>query len=441
MIIHPLPHRSSVARVPLAVMDSAGTVDGNLGGICFADSPQPLIRLARRYGGTATLIKGRGATRWLRFEIGKTTYIPGIPSPKLFEVLALEEFAAKRGVEMAGFPKVAFNLFRSTLPGYCEVAMGATMPREKFPPGARIHARPGVYTDAISLDIRAAYLWSTGTLRIPSLYSSSSARLSEVLECPGAFALARVKLRKDVPYGPTPCFSDEGTTAYPTRKSKYSDPILLSRDDLELAVTMGDVRLEKTWTGKRIVSPFTGFFYLAKDLREECGEVGKQVANTLWGTFSTGTQLSLVRFEPGERRYKIRQLPAREPLCFPVAATVLSRVRAKVYSEAVGTNTIHVHTDGVILTGSFDHLPLGIEPGEWRIVGRYPSIEVLAPGWYRYVNGDGVEKIKAAGRIPSSDEATRRIFNHRRKEWLQSSAVLLAGTALPSIHRADTDTV
>jgi hypothetical protein len=355
--------------------------------------------------------------------------------------MALEEFAAERGVEMAGFPKVAFNLFRSTLPGYCEIAMGATMPRHKFPPGARLHARPGVYTDAVSLDIRGAYLWSTGTLRIPTMYSSNSARLSEILDCPGSFALVRVKLRKDVPYGPVPCFSDEGVTAYPTRKSKYSDPVLLSGEDLKLAVMMGDVRVEKAWTGKRFVSPFTAFYYLAKDLRSECGEVGKQVANTLWGVFSTGTQLSMVRFEPGERRYKVRQLPAREPLCFPVAATVLSRVRAKVYSESVGENTIHVHTDGVIITGSVEHLPLGTEPGEWRIVGRYPSVEILAPGWYRYVNGDGVEKIKAAGRAPASDEATRRIFNHRRKEWLQSRAVLLAGTELRTIRRADTDTV
>jgi hypothetical protein len=97
MIVHPLPYRRNVGRIPLATMDSAGTVDGSLGGICFADSPQPLLRLARRRGGTATMLRGRGSTRWLRFQIGGTTYIPGTPNPSLEEVRALESFAAGHG--------------------------------------------------------------------------------------------------------------------------------------------------------------------------------------------------------------------------------------------------------------------------------------------------------------------------------------------------------
>ena len=442
MIVHPLPYRSSVPRIPLGTMGSAGTIDGELGGIVFADSPQPLLRMARRYGGTATMIRGRGATRWLRFQINGTTYYPGIPNPSLAEVESLAEFAASHGVEMSSLPRLAFNLFRATLPGYMEIAMGASMPRELFPPGARLHARPGVYSDAVSLDIRAAYLWGIGTLRIPVMYSSSKARLSEVLDCPGSFALARVRLRKEVPYGPVPCFSDNGTTAYPTRREGYTRPVLLSADDLRLAAIMGDVRLEKTWTGTRFVSPFTAFYHLAKEMRLECGDIGKQVANTLWGTFSAGASVCIVEFSQGQNRAKIRKLPAREPLCFPVAATVLSRLRAKVYQEVIGENVVHVHTDGVITVGSITHIPLGSEPGAWRIAGRYPTIEVLSPGWYRYVNTEGVEKIKAAGRMPANDEMTRRVFNHRRGEWLQSSkGVAVGGTELPSIHRVDTGTV
>jgi hypothetical protein len=163
MIIHPLPHRNTVSRIPLSVMDSAGNVEGRLGGICFADSPQPLLRIARRLGGTATIINGRGSTRWLRFEIGGTVYIPGTTNPSLSEVMALEEFAAKRGVEMAGLPKVAFNLFRSTIPGYCEVASGSPMPRGKFPPGAsKVALKSGQHSNGVpppSLDSmgRTAY--------------------------------------------------------------------------------------------------------------------------------------------------------------------------------------------------------------------------------------------------------------------------------------------
>ena len=423
-------------------MDNAGTVDGNLGGICFADSPQPVLRLARRYGGTATMIRGRGSTRWLRFDVGKTTFIPGVANPQLSEVLALEEFAAKRGVQMSSFPRIAFNLFRATLPGYMEIAVGATMPRDQFPPGARLHARPGVYVDAVSLDLRAAYLWGIGTLRIPAVYSTDRARLSEIVDCPGAFALVRVKLKREVPYGPVPCFSDAGTTAFPTRRERYTAPVLLSSEDLRLAVMMGDVRVEKAWTGNRFVSPFTSFYHLATELREECGDVGKQVANTLWGVFSTGSAISMVTFRPEDKRYKIRRLPPREPLCFPVAASVLARVRSKVYAEAVGENTVHVHTDGIIATGNVAHISLGSDPGDWRMVGRYPEVEILAPGWYRYVNSEGEERYKVAGRAPGNSEATRRAFNHRRKEWLEPQhGVRLGGTELPSIHRADTGTV
>lgn len=442
MIVHPLPYRSNVPRIPLGVMDSAGTVEGELGGIVFADSPQPLLRMIRIHGGTATMIRGRGATRWLRFSINGTEYYPGIPGPSLSEIHSLENFAAERGVEMSSFPRMAFNLFRASLPGYTEIAMGANMPRALFPPGARLHARPGLYSDAVSIDVRAAYLWGIGTLRIPVMYSSSKARLSEILDCPGGFALASVRLRKEVPYGPVPCFSDNGTTAYPTRREGYTAPALLSSEDLKLASMMGDVRVEKSWTGTRFSSPFTSFYHLAKEMRAECGDAGKQVANTLWGVFSAGASVCLVEFKRGENRAKIRKLPSRDPLCFPVAATVLSRLRAKVYYEAVGENAIHVHTDGVIAVGSVSHIPFGDEPGSWRIVGRYPTIEVLSPGWYRYVNSEGVEKIKAAGRAPANDEQTRRVFNHRRGEWLQQSrGAVVGGTELPSIRRVDTGTV
>jgi hypothetical protein len=316
------------------------------------------------------------------------------------------------------------------------------MPRGKFPPGARLHAKPGVYDDAVSLDIRAAYLWGIGTLRIPSLYSTSRVRLSEILECPGAFAVVTFKLRREVLYGPIPCFSNEGVTAFPTRKEGYSDPVLLSSEELRLAAEMGDIRVRKSWTGTKLVSPFSSFYHLAQELREECGEVGKQVANTLWGTFSTGARLSMVTFKVGESRYKITPLPSRQPLCFPVAATVLSRVRAKVYADAISSHTIHVHTDGIIATGGISHMPLGDNPGDWRIVGRYPTVEVLAPGWYRYVDSSGVEKIKAAGRT-GSDESTRRVFKHRRESWLQPqlNGVRAMGTELPSIRRVDTGTV
>lgn len=442
MIVHPLPYRSNTPRIPLGVMKTSGELHGDLGGIVFADSAQPLIRLARARGGTATIIRGRGATRWLKFTIEGTVYYPGIPNPSLSEIHALENFAADRGVEMSSFPRVAFNLFRSTLPGFSHIAMGDTMPRGMFPPGARLHARPGVYTDAVSVDLRAAYLWAIGTLRIPVMYSRGKARLSEIVECPGGFALASVRLRKEVPYGPVPCFSDNGTTAYPTRRERYTPPALLSSEDLKLASMMGDVRIESAWTGKRFTSPFTSFYHLAKELRSECGDSGKQVANTLWGIFSAGASVSLVEFRKGENRARIRKMPARDPLCFPVAATVLSRIRAKVYYEAIGENTVHVHTDGVIATGSVSHLPLGEDPGSWRIVGRYPEIEVLSPGWYRYVNAEGVEKIKAAGRMPANDEMTRRVFNHRRGEWLQQSrGAVVGGMVLPSLRRVDTDTV
>lgn len=426
MIISPLPYRKHVRRTPLGVMSASGRIEGETGGIVFCDSAQPLLRMARSRGGIGVMIRGRTSTRWLRFEIDGTTYYPGIPSPRLGEVLALSDFARERGVRMSSLPSMASSMYRSTLGGYMHVADAwESMPWRTFPPGARLHARPGVYDSAVSVDLRSAYLWATSTLQIPKEYVECRAKLGEILETPGSFAIASVKLRKDVPYGPVPCISSEGTTTFPTRRERYESEVLLSGEDLRIAAMMGDVRIRRAWVGVRMVSPFTSFMGLAIEMREAAGDLGKQTANTLWGTFAAGAQTAVVEFVPGRKRNRIRNMAARTPLCFPIAATVLARIRAKVYLEAVGESAVHVHTDGVISAGSMNHLQYGNRPGEWRVVGNYRSVEILAPGWYAYTTESGESKVKAAGR--SGGEATRRAFAHRRETWLSETSSLSAG--------------
>jgi hypothetical protein len=416
-------------------MDSKGTIHGGRQ-VVYTDSPRLLIRMAREYGGKAWFSKGNAQTRWLRFEIAGTTYYPGAENVTLESVKQLEEFAARRNVKLGALPSVAFNLFRTTLPRTIEVAgRGETIP-QKYPRGARLHAAPGLYRDCVSFDIRAAYLWSIGTLRFPVAYCTPSrVKLSELALLPGSFARARVSFkRRDVPFGILPALRKDGSTAW---VNKGGHTLILTGEDLTIAHLCGaHIRIDRAWVGVSFVSPFERFYELGKEMRQSCGTLGKQVANMLWGVFwAGGADVWEAKFEPGARRFTTRQLNSREPLSFPIGASVLSRIRSKVFMEGVSRSTVHVHTDGVISTAP-PLVSYGDEPGDWRLVGTLDECEVLAPGWYRYRVG-ATEKFKLAGRV-ATEEKARRIFHHRRGEYERQEKTYGSAEAWADFHKLRT---
>lgn len=434
MILSPLPSRN-LKRPPLGVMDSRGRIAGHSRGLVFADSPAILLRMVREYGGKGWYSRGNASVRWLRFEIAGTTYYPGVESPTLESLEALEEFAAARNVGIGALPSVAFNLFRSTLSASVEVASRGEVIPQRYPRGPRLHAAPGVYGECHSYDIRAAYLWSIGTLRIPVAYClPTRMRIEEIVKLPGSFVKARICFdrRSDIPFGILPALKHGGQTAWVNRGSHT---LILTGDDLVIASLCGArIRIDRAWVGVSFTSPFERFMELACSMRENCGGLGKQVANMLWGVFwAGGADVYEARFEKGARRFTTHRMQSREPLSFPIGATVLSRIRSRVFMEGVSRSAIHVHTDGVISTQP-PLVSLGNEPGDWRMVGRYDECEVLAPGWYRYRVGE-TERYKLAGRV-ATEERARRIFHHRREAWLVPE-----GELRRSIHNDNMGTV
>jgi len=412
-------------------MDARGRVEGGRD-IVYTESPALLLRMAMEFGGKAWFSRGNASTRWLKFDIAGTTYYPGAEGVTLESVEALSEFAARRNVRLGALPGVAFNLFRSTLSGSVEVASRGDAIPQRYPRGPRLHAAPGVYRDCVSYDLRAAYLWSIGTLKMPVAYClPTRMNLAELVSLPGSFALARVSFnRKDIPFGILPSLTKQGTTAW---VNKGSHTLILTGDDLAIAHLCGAaIRIDKAWVGVSFVSPFESFYELAIEMRSTCGALGKQVANMLWGVFwAGGANVWEATFHKGSRKFTTRQMQSREPLSFPIGATVLARIRSKVFMEGVSKSSVHVHTDGVIATKP-PLLSYGNEPGDWRLVGNLNECEVLAPGWYRYREGDK-ETYKLAGRVASRD-AARRIFHHRREIWKQSESRKF-------IHPANMDTV
>jgi hypothetical protein len=413
LILSPLPSKK-LERSDAGCMDSRGRIEGGRK-VVYTDSPAILLRMAREYGGKAWFSRGNATTRWLRFEIAGTVYYPGAENVTLESVVALEEFASRRNVGLGALPAVAFNLFRTTIGTSVEVASrGDTIP-QKYPRGARLHAAPGLYQNCTSFDIRAAYLWSIGTMKLPVAYCTPTRMsIGELVSLPGSFARARVSFtRKDIPFGILPALRHDGSTSWVNRGGHT---LILTGDDLMIAHLCGaHIRIDRAWVGVSFVSPFERFYELGKEMRQSCGPLGKQVANMLWGVFwAGGADVWEANFEGGARRFTTRKLHRREPLSFPVGATVLSRIRSKVFMEGVSRSTIHVHTDGVISTKP-PMVSYGSEPGDWRLVGTMDECEVLAPGWYRYRMGEN-ERYKLAGRV-ATQGAAKRIFHHRRPEW------------------------
>jgi hypothetical protein len=217
---------------------------------------------------------------------------------------------------------------------------------------------------------------------------------------------------------------EEGTTVFPTLRGQWSNPVILSGYDLAVAMACNiQVRVLRGWVADCVSTPFSAFMHLAFSLRaSDFPGIAKQAGNTLYGTFGASSNLAMVTFAPGKRG-KIRNLPPREALSLPISCSVLSRMRSRLYLEAVGNATIHAHTDGIMVphANAPYHLLSGEGLGKWRIANRFSKVEILTPSWYRTISDYG-ESFKMAGHVDIDHERARRLFGHYRERMLENGS-------------------
>jgi hypothetical protein len=346
--------------------------------------------------------------------------LPGITTDDIEEIIGWRDYCYEIGISARSIQSMAFYLMRQSLAGYFKVSRGRELPWHRFPTGARMQARSGIYENVIQSDIRAAYLWGIGRLTPASVFSQSGRRLhpETIAETPGAFALVKYRYPFTASWGSVPDFSDNGTTIFPEIKSDWGDPILLSSSDIYCGLAAGArFRILKSWLPAYApTEPFSSFMHEVYKLREKFPNIAKQAGNTLWGSFCASSELSLVRFNAGTGHHKATKIPARTMLAAPIGYTVISALRSRLFMEGIGGTTIHAHTDGIISPRPVPFLdPNTI--GGWRIAGRYRLVEILSPSWYRLIGENGEESYRMAGRADSGRTAAR-IFAHNRDKVL-----------------------
>src|ERR1051326_3749700 len=406
MRLSPLPsHR--VEKIPIGIIsadvctDESGTIadiDKTTARILYCQSPQSALKFARKHGGTALILRSRSSTKWLKFDICGKTIFPGV-MPDIEQLVTFRDYIHSIGITADSPQAIAFKLLRYTLPGYCDIADGFEIPFERFPPGARLYAKPGIYRYIRQYDITAAYLWGIGTLPTPKGYVTVyRSRLRDLTADDCSFAAVAYKVPRGLHHGPLPDLSSANTTFYPT-VSEWSRPIVLSCFDIKLGLVMGvDFRIYRAWLPIGYAHPFDGFMLLIEQIRSKnFAPLAKQVGNPLWGSFGSSDRTAIVTFHPESNKYPVHPLPPRPAKSKPVSASVTARLRARLY-EDIGTTTIQANTDGIMRPAS---APLKIGNGgigEWRLANEFIEIEILEPSWYRYIRPNGAERYIAAGR-------------------------------------------
>lgn len=423
--ISPLPSKN-IRRIPIGFLHPDGTITAEAGAqLYYCGGISPALAMARATGGKALILRTRSSTRWLRFQVADDIEIlPGIERASFEQLVAWRDYCYSVGVEAGSIQRMAFNLFRYTLPGYFDADIGDKIPFNHFPPGPRLHSKPGVWLNVRQYDITAAYLWGIGR-NSPAKSYAEIGRISLHSLPEDSWALVKYRLPGTMTHGPLPMLSN-GSTIFPTMGRQWSEYVVLHSRDILCGMGAGaEFRIRKAWVpGKMAPSPFSGFMHLIAELRSRTfGAIAKQAGNTLWGSFASNANTALVTFTLGGR-HSVRPMPPREPLCVPIGYSVLASLRSRLYMDAIDqVLTFQAHTDGFITRSRIDP-PVKEEAviGGWRRVADFRSVEILGPTWYKQVHLDGKVTYKLAGRSDSESRA-ETIFAHHRERLIKDGSI------------------
>lgn len=129
--------------------------------------------------------------------------------------------------------------------------------------------------------------------------------------------------------------------------------------------------------------------------------IAKKISRSFWGMWNTRRAPEQVSFKTGATRQM------RNPFYNPIWSRFLtSRVKLRMAALRADWNLLHVYVDAVLTA---EPLPTGTAPGEWKLVGQYPSVWIAKTCYW----GTGDKIIKAAG-LPFM---RRDIGTLTREQW------------------------
>lgn len=408
MILSPLPnHRARM--IPVGIMNLDGSIDSEKDAqILYSTSALPALRYARFSGGYGTAIRTAGHYRWVSFDVGNRKIYP-TGDIDLEGIVYWRDYCYDKGISARTLQGMGFYLLRSTLAGSMSISEGEEMRLWDFPTSAHLYAREGVYENLYQSDIRAAYLSALVAMnparhyvRVPRM------TLREVQSHgDGVFVRCSYRVSSKLDAARFAALASNGSVARRWGREK-----LLSANDIRLITALGwDVRISEAWIpGESYPRPFAEFGRIVSEIRNDpiMGRTAKLASNTVWGSFSAGSNLVHVTFPGNGRQPKTSVLPPRSKLCQPLAFSVIAHLRERVMIEGMGDETVQAHTDGIISPYPLD---TGKEIGQWRTVGRFDRVDVVRPSCYAVtVNGETTYKV--AGRS-GSDDISRRMFRER----------------------------
>lgn len=415
MRVDPLVRRR---HVPVGLVISPRRVLGEWGTGTLAEAPPgaklycPSKRTLARYvrGGRGRMLIWR--ERVVTFEVDgrRVTNLRGAlgdaEPDEAYEALAeWARWVRAHGAHPGTLAGTAWSLWRSTL----------TAPYVRWgwePPvdggvsyGGRQGERPGVYENVDLWDLSAAYAWALGTLRVPTRLVEREVLTDEIPEGYG-WARAAVAV-PDLPWAPLPLALGRGSIAWPARTELEG---IWTLDELRVAQRAGcEVVLTRTWCSSSHREPFRRWYEHVVEGRRElstrAAALLKAAANTLWARFLSvgeGAWWSWPDGPQGDPLIEPDPRPRRRALSPALAGLVASRIRARVYAEALAPypDAILVHTDGVALPAGRHPQPNTGGPGRWRLADHADRITVLSAQAFCYER-DGRRIYRISGVPPA----------------------------------------
>jgi hypothetical protein len=314
--------------------------------------------------------------------------LDGDPDPfgSLYEALG---FLALHRVGPGSIGTMGWNLWRSTLPRSIELSSPRSIASPAVFGGRQECKEPRTYQHMKSVDMSAAYPHSMAAR--PFALSLRQVAPSTALDptVPG-LALATVGVADDMPYFPLPARLAPDMIRF--QSGTFSGT--WTWEELAAAQSLGvHVKVKQCWAPSRTANLFGDWWRIIevfRTLSPYAARIGKQIANSLWGTFGMrGDDTGVVRWldKIGDRSVNVPQIAKAMPhhqTCH-IAAEASARVRTRLLREGLyGSkfSPVHVDTDGIIIRQSAQ-FPVGEGAGEWRVKDTYEEIDIRAPQVYR----------------------------------------------------------
>jgi hypothetical protein len=348
---------------------------------------------------------------FLRHLLGKTLS----PEEQYKSLRVFADTMFEHGSSIGTLGTMSLSLFRSTLSKPFKENSHAT-PGEYLQRGGRSFlVHPGEYSRASFWDIRQAYPSTLASQYVPirwTEYIAENGKLPK--DIPSGFARAMVHIPW-LPFGPLPVDWSRRPD-YPIEQTLVG---VWTLDELIAAEEAGcEIQYSRYWIGTNYRQPFTKWFEIMRGISESLkgtnsAKLAKVCANSFVGFFAANGRQSSYWYKEGRLTYG-QVYGGINPMSLSLHGLVTSKVRARLYSEAIVPNAgaiISVHTDGAVLPDQSDVTvePAGELPGEWRKKKVAVELTIHTPQVYTYSDDAFHVNYVVAG--VSDPRIAKRIFD------------------------------